>query len=169
MNEPVIIEDYNSDWAKEYEQEKKMLRQVLNGKIIDIEHIGSTSIKGLGGKPIIDIMVGVSDLKEVNHFIIPLEKMGYEHVVHKEFSNRGFFRKGAWRAGTHHLHFYKHGSEDWNQKILFRNYLKNHPSVREQYHQLKKELAKEYKFDRSAYTKAKVTFIKKAKEEQLYK
>lgn len=118
-------------------------------------------------------MVGVSDLEEINQFIIPLEKMGYEFVVHKEFPNRRFFRKGAWRAGTHHLHFYKYKSEDWNQKILFRDYLKKHSSVREQYHQLKKELAKEYKFNRPAYTKAKETFIreiiKKAKEKKVYK
>ncbi|PXW90508.1 GrpB protein [Pseudogracilibacillus auburnensis] len=60
-----------------------------------IEHIGSTSVAGLGAKPILDIMVGVSDLEEVNQFIIPLEKMGYEHVVHMEFPNRGFFRKGV--------------------------------------------------------------------------
>ncbi|PXW90507.1 hypothetical protein DFR56_101419 [Pseudogracilibacillus auburnensis] len=35
MNEPVVIEDYNSDWLKEYEQEKNALWKILNGKIID--------------------------------------------------------------------------------------------------------------------------------------
>ncbi len=36
--------------------------------------------------------VGVSDLKEVEEFIEPLAKIGYEHVHHKEFPNRRFFR-----------------------------------------------------------------------------
>lgn len=173
MDKPVIIENYNAAWSKEYEQEKKKLLKVLDGMITDIEHIGSTSVKGLGAKPILDIMVGVDDLEEVNQLIIPLEKMGYEYVIRKEFPNRRFFRKGAWRAGTHHLHFYKYKSEEWNNQILFRDYLKEHSFVREQYHQLKKKLAEEYKFDRPAYTKAKETFIqdiiKKAKEEKAYK
>lgn len=78
-------------------------------------------------KPILDIMVAVRDLEEVDEFIRPLERLGYEYVEHKEFPNRRFFRKGARRAGTHHLHVYKYNSGEWNNKILFRDYLRTHP------------------------------------------
>jgi GrpB-like predicted nucleotidyltransferase (UPF0157 family) len=46
MDKRVIIEDYNPDWSKVFEQEKRKLRKILNGKIISIEHIGSTSVNG---------------------------------------------------------------------------------------------------------------------------
>jgi GrpB-like predicted nucleotidyltransferase (UPF0157 family) len=90
-----------------------LLKRVMDDKAIAIEHIGSTSIEGLGAKPILDIMVGVYDLKEVEEFIEQLEIFGYEFVFHKEIPNRRFFRKGKWRAGTHHLHFYNYESEEW--------------------------------------------------------
>ncbi|WP_340436797.1 GrpB family protein [Ureibacillus thermosphaericus] len=126
MDKPVIIEDYNPDWSREFEQEKEKFLEILGNKIISIEHIGSTSVKGLGAKPILDIMVGVNNLDEVDEFIEPLKEIGYEFVYHKEFPERRFFRRGQWRAGTHHLHIYEFESEHWNNNILFRNYLRTH-------------------------------------------
>ncbi|MEK3817537.1 GrpB family protein [Cytobacillus sp. FSL W8-0315] len=111
MEKEISIEGYNSNWAKEFEAEKVKLKEILNDKVISIEHIGSTSIKGLGAKPILDIAIGLKDLKTVMEFIEPLEKLGYEFVYHKEFAERRFFRKGEWRAGTHHLHFYEFEGE----------------------------------------------------------
>lgn len=54
----VNLSDYKLNWEKEFEYEKK--------RIVGIEHIGSTSIKELKAKPIIDIIVGVEDLDEVS-------------------------------------------------------------------------------------------------------
>lgn len=157
--ETVKIEEYNDEWPFNYQEEKREIEEVMTDKAIAIEHIGSTSVQGLGAKPIIDFMVGVKDLKEVESFIEPLAEIGYEHVFHKEFPNRRFFRKGQWRAGTHHLHIYVYRSEEWNNNILFRDYLKNHPEMLKQYNQLKKELAEKYPHDRVAYTNAKHPFI----------
>jgi GrpB-like predicted nucleotidyltransferase (UPF0157 family) len=168
MEKSVVIEEYTSDWVLRFQEEKRILKGILCDKAIAIEHIGSTSVEGLGAKPIVDIMVGVSHLNEVDEFIEPLKKVGYEYVVHKEFPNRKFFRKGQWRAGTHHLHIYQYESEEWKNHILFRNYLRTHSDQLKQYHQLKKELAEKYHLDRAAYTKAKepfiLTVIKKANE-----
>lgn len=157
--ETVKIEEYNDEWPFYYQVEKRKIEEVMTDKAIAIEHIGSTSVQGLGAKPIIDFMVGVKDLKEVESFIEPLAGIGYEHVFHKEFPNRRFFRRGQWRAGTHHLHIYVYGSEEWNNNILFRDYLKTHPETLKQYNQLKKELAEKYPHDRVAYTNAKHPFI----------
>ncbi len=170
MEKPVVIENYNPNWSKEYEQEKKKIMGVLKENNICIEHIGSTSVIGLGAKPILDIMVGVNNLDEVDKFIEPLRQIGYEFVAHKEFPERRFFRRGQWRAGTHHLHIYKFESRHWNNNILFRNYLRTHSEVLKQYHQLKKDLAVVHYLDRTKYTQAKEPFIQnvleKAKEEQ---
>lgn len=164
MDKPVEIKKYSPEWAKEYEKEKEKLLNLLDNNIISIEHIGSTSVKGLDAKPILDIMVGVKDLNEVDNYIEPLKSLGYEFVFHQAFPQRRFFRKGAWRAGTHHLHFYKYESENWNNQLLFRNYLQNHPETRIKYGFLKKKLAEQYHFDRPAYTKAKSVFIREVIE-----
>ncbi|OPH47266.1 hypothetical protein BC351_12260 [Paenibacillus ferrarius] len=165
MDKSVVIEEYNKDWALEYEQEEGKIKELLGNKAIAIEHIGSTSVQGLGAKPIIDFMVGVNELNEVDEFIEPLVKIGYEYVFHKDFPNRRFFRKGQWRAGTHHLHVYRCGSDEWNNNILFRDYLRTHPDVLRQYNQLKMDLAKKYRNDRTSYTNAKHPFITSVIEE----
>ncbi|WP_282173663.1 GrpB family protein [Cytobacillus firmus] len=65
MENEILIKDYNSNWAKEFEEKKGKSKEILNDNIISIEHIGSTSIMGLEAKPIIDIAIGVMDLETV--------------------------------------------------------------------------------------------------------
>lgn len=112
-------------------------------------------------------MAGVQQLDEADTFIEPLKSIGYEFVPHKEFPERRFFRKGQWRAGTHHLHIYRFGSEQWKNQLSFRDYLRSHPDVRKQYQELKLSLAQKHPGDIVGYTKAKAPFIlnvmKKAK------
>ncbi|TXC92764.1 GrpB family protein [Metabacillus litoralis] len=169
MDKEITIEEYNSNWSKQFVEEKVKLEEILADNVISIEHIGSTSIVGLAAKPIIDIAIGVNDLDVVDKFIDPLKQIEYEFVYHREFPERRFFRKGQWRAGTHHLHIYQFGGEEWNNQILFREYLINNPVVLMEYHQLKLDLARNYRFDRVAYTENKAPFIQKvlleAKEE----
>ncbi|MCJ7770744.1 GrpB family protein [Candidatus Bathyarchaeota archaeon] len=57
MAHPVIIVDYDSQWPAIYEEEKQRILTVGGDKVLGIEHIGSTSVLGLGAKPIIDITV----------------------------------------------------------------------------------------------------------------
>ncbi len=51
----VIVEDYNPKWKEKFKSIKDELLAVLSGKIISIEHVGSTLVEGLSAKPIIDI------------------------------------------------------------------------------------------------------------------
>ncbi|MDP7981097.1 GrpB family protein [Bacillus sp. WLY-B-L8] len=170
MDKPVVIEEYTPNWTLQFTEEQKIIKEIMGDAAIAIEHIGSTSVAGLSAKPILDMMVGVRNLNDIDVFIEPLKTIEYEHVFHKEFPNRRFFRKGLWKAGTHHLHIYQYGSKEWNHNLLFRDYLRSHPNVRQQYEQLKKELANKHLFDRVAYTNAKAPFIldiiKKAKKER---
>ncbi|MGX2959787.1 GrpB family protein [Peribacillus sp. JNUCC 23] len=167
MDKEITIENYNPNWSKEFEVEKGKLKKVMADKVISIEHIGSTSIDGLGAKPILDIAVGVNHLEMVDDFIEPLKQIGYEFVYHKEFLERRFFRKGKWRAGTHHLHFYTFQSEHWNNQIFFRNYLRSNPDTLKEYHQLKVDLAEKYRFDRASYTEAKSRFIQNVLKQEI--
>ncbi|MBA9028393.1 GrpB family protein [Peribacillus huizhouensis] len=105
----------------------------------------------LGVKPILDIIIGVNDLEVVSKFIESLNQIGFEFVYHEEFPKRRFFRKGKWRAGTHHMHFYQFEGEGWNNQILFRNYLRNNPDVLKEYHQLKVDLSATFRLDRVSY------------------
>lgn len=52
----------SNDWLLSFEKEKQHLLLTL-GKV-QIEHIGSTAVLGLGAKPIIDIMVGLPNFAQ---------------------------------------------------------------------------------------------------------
>ena len=168
MIKEVKIVAYTADWQTQYEIEKQSICDALNSNFIDIEHIGSTSVINLGAKPIIDMMIGVTSLEDADLFIAPLSNLGYEHIVHAQFPNRRFFRKGAWGAGTHHLHIYVYESEEWCNQLLFRDYLRKNEDAKQAYFLLKQNLATTFANNRTAYTEAKADFIlqilKKAKK-----
>lgn len=155
----VTLEDYNPIWVKQFEYEKGKITNAIGNQILGIEHIGSTSIKGLKAKPIIDILVCVKDIQNVFSLIHPLDQIGFEYVPKPEFKERRFFRKGSWGQGTCHLHICEYNNTEWHEKLLFRDYLRLHPEIAEQYEILKTELATKYKFDRPTYTKEKAPFI----------
>ncbi|MFC9414826.1 GrpB family protein [Bacillus mobilis] len=158
MEQQIVIKPYQNDWQEEYVIEKEKYISLFGGDCIAIEHIGSTSVEGLGAKPIIDMMIGVTDLQITEKWIEALLQIGYEYVP-KETPNWRFFRKGKWRAGTHHLHVYIYNSEEWKNNILFRDFLIEHKWAQIEYRELKEKLAATYPFDRASYTNAKAPFI----------
>jgi GrpB-like predicted nucleotidyltransferase (UPF0157 family) len=162
MSTPTVqLSTYTEEWATKYQYEKNWIVNAAGNEISNVEHIGSTSIKGLKAKPIIDIMAGIDDLSRTEILIEPLSKIDFEYVPKPELTDRRFFRKGLWGKGTCHLHICEFQGKEWNEKLLFRDYLRKHPQAAEEYAQLKSELAVKYKFDRPAYTEHKEPFIRK--------
>ncbi len=155
--------DHDPRWPAIYAREKDRILKVIADKIVAIEHVGSTAVPGLGAKPIIDILVGVTRLSDAKKCIAPLKSIGYEYVpeYEKEIPERRYFRKGP--EGVPNRHFHLHMVEQngsfWRRHLLFRDYLRSHQDVAQQYCKSKRELSKRYASDREAYTEAKTSFI----------
>ena len=58
----IIINDYNPAWPREFEAIRSSLLKILGSLAVRIDHIGSTSVPGLGAKDVIDIQVTVREL-----------------------------------------------------------------------------------------------------------
>lgn len=159
MNPIVKLHAYDPNWAQQFEFEKNRILAALGDKAHGIEHIGSTSIKGLKAKPIIDILVGILNLDELSTYISALHDIDFDYIPKPEFKDRLFFRKGPWGQGICHLHICEIDSSEWIEKLLFRDYLRLHPEVAEEYAALKIALAAKYPFNRPIYTKNKEPFI----------
>jgi len=152
---------YNSKWKELYKREEELLYSSIGNYVLDIQHIGSTSIPGILAKPIIDIAVGLKSLDLVKKIIKPLKSIGYQYLGEKGVTNRHFFVKGIEKNRTHYLHVEKLGSKNWKNHILFRDYLLKNKEAAKEYSQLKRELALKYKNDRDAYLTEKESFIQK--------
>src|SRR3990172_9167896 len=58
----ITIHDYKPTWPEEFEIFRSHLLKVLGPLTLRVDHIGSTSIPGLGAKDVIDIQVSVKEL-----------------------------------------------------------------------------------------------------------
>ena len=122
-NEKVGLLAYNPAWEKLYKEEEKLIIPIVEKYGVYVEHIGSTAIPGSKAKPIIDIAIGVRNLKDAERFVKPLKQFGYECKHDASIEKRYFFTKGNKTHTTHHLHVIKFNSRLWNDQIIFRDYL----------------------------------------------
>jgi len=158
-SERVIIVPYDSGWPRQFEEERAILETIFTASQVTIEHVGSTAVPGLGGKPVIDIMVGLSLLAEAEGRTAALEIAGYEYVQKYEMQlpERRYFRKPRTGPRMFHLHCVIRESDFWIRHLAFRDYLRAHPEAAGAYHELKQELSVRVK--KEEYTEAKSSFI----------
>ncbi len=154
----VKLAPYTPEWLRYFELEKASLQAVLGDTILDIQHVGSTSIAGMLAKPIIDIAIAVADFEQAKTCVPLVESLGYKYKGEFGIPRRHYFVKGNPRL--FHLHMNEVDSCEWQNTLLFRDYLRNHPDVAEEYAQLKQRLARRYPHDREAYLEGKSAFIK---------
>jgi GrpB-like predicted nucleotidyltransferase (UPF0157 family) len=151
---------HHPKWAEYFSKEKQLLSKILGEKVLDIRHIGSTSIPGIPAKPILDILAAVTMLADVEAFTQDLNKIGYEDKGDGGVPGRRFFVKGTEAKRTHHLNFCEMSSFFWRSHLAFCDYLERHPEIAREYSALKRGLADRFPNDRSAYTAGKEEFVR---------
>lgn len=181
------FESYNPAWILEFENWKDRLSTLLDSLAPDIDHIGSTSIEGLSAKPIIDIQIGVkdkTDLDKVAQLMI-LPNIVYYEKYNEDMPTRRFFvifSKTTEDLGVRpivekgegipsvlhnhdlrlaHIHVFVKGSKDWVRHLAFRDYLRMHAQIAQDYQRLKEELVKQNWEDGNQYNEGKDEFLKK--------
>jgi GrpB-like predicted nucleotidyltransferase (UPF0157 family) len=155
----VVLKEHNKKWSKLFDIEAKIISSAISDHLVDIQHIGSTAIPHTVAKPIIDIAVAIDDLSNIKQIINLLEEGGYEYRGEQGVPDRHLFVKGDEECRTHHIHVMVKTSYEWKRHILFRDYLRQHPSEAKRYSELKKKLASKFEFDREKYTNGKEEFI----------
>lgn len=158
----MLIQKYNPNWIKDFNDIKKALTEALINLNVSIEHIGSTSIPNLAAKPIIDIDIIFDTPKEFEAIKKGLEKIGYFHNGNQGIPDREVFKRAQTNAQheildtiTHHLYVCKSDSKALERHILFRDYLIAHENARIEYQNIKYALAEEAKQDKKKYADLK--------------
>ena len=174
IREQVVVAPYDASWPESFRQEEWHLMSCLPHDLIRrIEHFGSTAVPGLAAKPIVDVLVEVTDLEATRVRIVPiLESQGYDYFWRATHGDDGppfyaWFIKRNSKTGTrtHHIHMVEaHFTEHWD-RLLFRDYLIEHPEVAREYEALKIRLASVLAHDRIAYTRGKSEFIDRVTQE----
>jgi GrpB-like predicted nucleotidyltransferase (UPF0157 family) len=159
MSRIVEMYPHNPKWASEYETIAAQLKPIFGKQLLLIEHIGSTSIPGIKAKPIIDILIAVTDIGCVAGAIPAMEALGYDFRGERGIPGRQYFRMEPDNASGIHVHIYQQEHAAITEKLGFRNYLRTHPGQAQAYSQLKESLAEKFREDRATYTESKSDFI----------
>ena len=161
IHEDVVLHPHTAAWLAVFAAERERLLTRLPGRLVEIQHIGSTAVPGLAAKPIVDLMAGVESMDAARALAEPVCRAGY--TTSAEFNatltDRLWFMRWADGRRTHHLHVVVHGGTAWQQRIRFRDLLRADATLARQYGELKSTLAAAHTHDREAYTEAKAAFV----------
>ncbi len=154
----ITIAPFDQEWAQQFKELALELKLVLSDLYPVIEHFGSTSIPGLAAKPVIDIMVGVKVLSELDK--VPPLMLSKGYIYYEIYNNVMPFRRLFIRLKNKtdlslfqsiykeadllpheainefrwaHIHVWQYGHPEWVRHIAFREYLKAHPKIKEEY------------------------------------
>ena len=158
----IEVVEYRPSWVDEFQRYAKRLQQSLDGLVIGIEHVGSTSVAGLAAKPIIDIDIVISSRVVLGQVLQRLVTIGYEHIGNDGIPGREALGWSGERR--HHLYVCAVNTPNLHNHLIFRDYLREHSEVADAYGQLKKRLAQQYKRDAESYCEAKTEFIQQTVE-----
>jgi GrpB-like predicted nucleotidyltransferase (UPF0157 family) len=160
MQKKIEVIDHDPTWLHKYETERDLLCQIMGDAVVAIHHIGSTSVPGLAAKPVIDILIEATSLTAIDQLNSQMIAFGYEPRGGYGIPGRRFFVKGG-LIRTHNVHVFQKG-DDFNlsRHLVFRDYLRNHPQVAQEYGELKKKNAMICENDMERYCDGKDAFVK---------
>ena len=140
--------------------EKQRLLSFLPDTLI-VEHVGSSAV-GIGGKNIIDILIGVSDKDEMLRVRDILKANGY-FEGHDSHDDRIFLASSENETGDgdSHIHICPITSNSYKDFILLRDFLISNPEKSKEYYNKKIELANKAGFDRQKYKTLKSQYLAK--------
>jgi GrpB-like predicted nucleotidyltransferase (UPF0157 family) len=153
LNSTIYLAPYDPDWPSQFSRQANHIRDALSEKVLLLEHVGSTSVPGLSAKPIIDMVLAVSNSADEPSYVPLLEEKGFVLRIREPdwFEHR--LLKTPDIAGN--LHVFSVGCDEIDRILAFRNWLRLHDDDRRLYEETKRELAARTWKDIQNYADAK--------------
>src|SRR6266542_5222435 len=137
----IVLEDWNVIWPHWYESAAYRIRRALGDTALELHHVGSTSVRGLAAKPLIDIDLVVPNTTDEDAYVPPLEAIGYELRVREPDWYEHRLLRGF--DPPVNLHVFNPSCEEVEQMLRFRNWLLANEADCELYARTKRELAQQ--------------------------
>ena len=161
----VIVLPYDVAWESAFEAIKAEIQTALGDLMLGIEHVGSTSVKGMSAKPCIDIDVVIRDYSVFDAVVQKLDAIGYIHEGDLGIQDREAFKYADKpHLMTHHLYVCPRDSEELHRHIVFRDFLRKNPEAVKKYSRVKETAAQLFPDSIDQYIEYKSPCI-----EELYK
>ena len=163
----VEIVDWDPAWADRFATTAADVADAFMD-VDAIDHVGSTSVPGLAAKPVIDLLVTVSDIAIADAAVDAMAELGFEALGEFGLKDRRFFRRDDERGiRTDHVHCWAVGHGELDRHLAVRDYLDAHAEEAEAYASLKRALVARHDGDREAYIDGKDAFVKALEQRAL--
>ena len=160
----VIVVAYDEAWKSAFEKIRSEIENAIGDLIVGVEHVGSTSVKGMSAKPCIDIDVVIKDYSVFDEIVSKLGAIGYIHEGDLGIKDREAFKyTDKPHLMTHHLYVCVQRSEELNRHIVFRDFLRSNTEALKRYSAVKEKAAELFPNDIDKYIEYKSPCI-----EELY-
>lgn len=153
--------DYSPAWLCEFAAEASRLRDLIGAELLEVHHIGSTSVPGLAAKPVIDLLPLVLEIATMDRLSPTMVAAGYRVWGEYGIPSRRFFTKDQGGTRTHNLHFFAATSPEIERHLAFSAYLRSHPDACREYEALKRQAIARHPTDIAAYSDFKDAWIKR--------
>jgi GrpB-like predicted nucleotidyltransferase (UPF0157 family) len=141
LQDKIEVTPYNPAWPAHFECEAAVIRGVLGHRILELEHIGSTSVPGLAAKPVLDIDLVLADSTDEAAYLPALEAAGYTLIIREPHWHEHRVLKRSDPAVN--LHVWTLGSPEAARHTIFRDWLRSNKADRRLYGSHKQALAEQ--------------------------
>jgi GrpB-like predicted nucleotidyltransferase (UPF0157 family) len=163
-NRKYEIISYDPTWVNKFEAEAKILNSIFAKNALSVEHIGSTSVSGLAGKPTIDILITVEDISIADQLNEQMKIAGYQALGEYVTEGARLFVRESENVRNCNIHVFQKDHPHVKEMLQLRDYLRTHQDTVQEYSELKFDLAKKYSNDYGQYRKFKDEWMNKLKD-----
>jgi len=158
---------YSPRWPEAFAEGARRIRSLLEGEVVAIHHIGSTAVPGLPAKPIIDLLPVVRDIERVDARAAAMASAGYRAWGAWGLPGRRYFTRDEGGLRRENVHIFQEGSPEIARHLAFRDYLRAHRGVRDEYARVKRAAFASHPDDIERYNDAKDAWIRRVEAEAL--
>jgi GrpB-like predicted nucleotidyltransferase (UPF0157 family) len=122
---PIAVVEYDDRWPADFERVADRVSDALGDRVLELHHVGSTSIAGLPAKPVIDVDLVVADPADEAAYIPDLEAAGFVHRAREPWWHE--HRLLHYDEPLAYVHVFGPGCPEVVRHLMFQQWLREHP------------------------------------------
>src|SRR5690349_10645824 len=137
----IEVVEYDEQWPADFDRVAARIHHALGDRVLEIHHVGSTSVPGLPAKPVIDVDLVVADPADEAAYIPDLRAAGFVHTIREPWWHEHRLVKGA--DPVSYVHIFGPDCPEVVRHLMFREWLIENPDERRRYADAKRAAAAE--------------------------
>jgi GrpB-like predicted nucleotidyltransferase (UPF0157 family) len=158
-NRKYTIVPYDLSWPVRYEKISEVLQKIFGNNASEINHVGSTSIPGMAGKPTIDVAIFVREITIADSLKEQMSDVGYQSLGEYVKPGARLFAQDDEDGRVCNVHVFRQDDPKGKEMLTIRDYFRSHAGKVQEYSNLKLRLYAEYADDYGAYRKYKDAWL----------